>query len=64
MGELILYVNTELQKIANWFRGNKIAVNATKTSILCLERVESTLIPLIVILSLTIMKLVCKMTQI
>jgi hypothetical protein len=30
-GELILYVNTELQKIANWFRGNKIAVNATKT---------------------------------
>ncbi len=29
--ELILYVNTELQKISNWFRANKMAVNAAKT---------------------------------
>ena len=29
--ELTTYVNTELQKISNWFRSNKMAVNAAKT---------------------------------
>ena len=29
--DLTLYANTELQKIANWFRSNKMAVNTTKT---------------------------------
>jgi len=29
--ELTNFVNTELQKIANWFRANKMAVNTTKT---------------------------------
>ena len=29
--ELTLFVNTELQKIANWFRANKMAINASKT---------------------------------
>lgn len=29
--ELTNYVNEELKKIANWFRSNKMAVNATKT---------------------------------
>jgi hypothetical protein len=29
--DLILYVNEELQKIANWFRSNKMAVNTAKT---------------------------------
>jgi hypothetical protein len=29
--ELIIYVNSELQKISNWFRANKMAVNAAKT---------------------------------
>ena len=28
---LIKYVNTELQKVANWFLANKMAVNTTKT---------------------------------
>jgi hypothetical protein len=31
LGELTAYVNTELQKISNWFRANKMAVNAAKT---------------------------------
>jgi hypothetical protein len=29
--ELTTYVNIELQKISNWFRSNKMAVNAAKT---------------------------------
>ena len=29
--DLINFVNTELQKIANWFRSNKMAVNISKT---------------------------------
>ncbi len=29
--DLTSYVNIELQKIANWFRSNKMAVNTTKT---------------------------------
>jgi hypothetical protein len=29
--ELTAYVNTELQKISNWFRSNKMAVNTNKT---------------------------------
>ena len=29
--ELTTYVNVELQKIANWFRANKMAVNTAKT---------------------------------
>jgi hypothetical protein len=29
--ELILYVNVELRKIANWFRSNKMALNVSKT---------------------------------
>jgi hypothetical protein len=28
---LISYINTELQKIANWFRSNKMALNTSKT---------------------------------
>jgi hypothetical protein len=28
-----MYVNGELQKIANWFRANKMAVNTEKTKI-------------------------------
>jgi hypothetical protein len=31
LSELVLFVNTELQKIANWFRANKMAVNTAKT---------------------------------
>jgi hypothetical protein len=31
LNELIIYVNNELQKIANWFRANKMAVNTSKT---------------------------------
>jgi hypothetical protein len=31
LSELTTYVNTELQKIANWFRSNKMAVNTSKT---------------------------------
>jgi hypothetical protein len=31
LNELILYVNQELQKIANWFRSNKMAINTSKT---------------------------------
>ncbi len=31
LGELTAYVNTELQKISNWFRANKMAVNVAKT---------------------------------
>jgi len=29
--DLTIYVNSELQKIANWFRANKMAVNTSKT---------------------------------
>lgn len=29
--ELITFVNTEIQKIANWFRSNRMAVNISKT---------------------------------
>ncbi len=29
--DLTAYVNLELQKISNWFRANKMAVNAAKT---------------------------------
>ena len=29
--DLIIYVNSELQKIANWFHSNKMAVNTSKT---------------------------------
>ncbi len=29
---LILYVNTELKKLATWFRANKMAVNVNKTN--------------------------------
>jgi hypothetical protein len=28
---VIKYVNCELQKMANWFRANKMSVNASKT---------------------------------
>ena len=28
---MIVFVNSELQKIANWFRSNKMAVNISKT---------------------------------
>jgi hypothetical protein len=31
LNELILYTNQELQKIAEWFRSNKMAVNTAKT---------------------------------
>jgi len=31
LNELITYVNTELNKIANWFRANRMAVNTAKT---------------------------------
>lgn len=31
LGELTQYVNTELQKISNWFHANEMAVNAAKT---------------------------------
>ena len=31
LNDLILYVNAELQKIANWFRSNKMALNTSKT---------------------------------
>jgi hypothetical protein len=31
LADLIWYVNNELQKIANWFHSNKMAVNTTKT---------------------------------
>jgi hypothetical protein len=31
LNELILYTNHELQKIAEWFRSNKMAVNTAKT---------------------------------
>jgi hypothetical protein len=29
--ELVLHVNTELGKLANWFRANSMAVNISKT---------------------------------
>ena len=31
LDELVLFVNQELQKIATWFRANKMAVNTSKT---------------------------------
>jgi hypothetical protein len=31
LNDLTAYVNLELQKISNWFRSNKMAVNAAKT---------------------------------
>ena len=31
LNELIVFVNSELQKLANWFRSNKMAVNISKT---------------------------------
>jgi hypothetical protein len=31
LSELTEYVNTELQKIALWYRANKMAVNTSKT---------------------------------
>jgi len=31
LNELIIYVNLELQKIANWFLSNKMAINTSKT---------------------------------
>jgi hypothetical protein len=31
LNELTAYVNTELQKIGNWFRANKMAINTSKT---------------------------------
>ena len=31
LNELITFINTELQKIANWFKCNKMAVNISKT---------------------------------
>jgi hypothetical protein len=32
LDELVLYVNTELRKLANWFRSNRMAVNISKTN--------------------------------
>jgi hypothetical protein len=31
LADLIIYVNSELRKMANWFRANKMAVNVSKT---------------------------------
>ena len=31
LADVVTYVNTELQKMANWFRANKMEVNASKT---------------------------------
>ena len=31
LNELIVFVNSELQKLANWFRANRMAVNVSKT---------------------------------
>lgn len=30
LSELVQYVNSEMQKIANWYRANKMAVNTSK----------------------------------
>ncbi|MFN9960867.1 MAG: reverse transcriptase domain-containing protein, partial [bacterium] len=46
LAELTTYINGELQKIANWFRSNKMAVNTAKTKFIVFrtrgKRVEPT----------------------
>ncbi len=36
LDDVIKYVNCELQKMANWFRANKMSVNASKTKYIIL----------------------------
>ncbi len=43
--DVIKYVNCELQKMANWFRANKMSVNASKTKYIILEPTINQLIP-------------------
>ncbi len=35
--DLIDFVNNELQKLANWFRANKMAVNVSKTNFIIFQ---------------------------
>jgi hypothetical protein len=35
--DLTTYVNGELQKISNWFRANKMAINTSKTKVYCIS---------------------------
>jgi hypothetical protein len=48
LAELTTYINGELQKIANWFRSNKMAVNTAKTKFIVFrtrgQRVDPTLL--------------------
>ncbi len=32
--DLTIYMNSELQKVANWFRSNKMAINTAKTKLI------------------------------
>jgi ribonuclease P/MRP protein subunit RPP40 len=52
--DLTTYMNSELQKIANWFRSNKMAINTTKPNSLYsgLEERESTLL-IVILYSIT-----------
>jgi hypothetical protein len=42
LNELVLYVNHELQKIALWFKANKMAVNTAKTKFIIFKPMEKT----------------------
>ncbi len=43
--DLTIYVNSELQKIANWFRSNKMAVNTSKTKFIIFRTREKRIDP-------------------
>jgi len=60
--DLTNYVNEELRKMANWFRANKMVVNATKTKFIVFRTYNKPLILTTVILCTTQQKLDSLMT--
>jgi hypothetical protein len=47
LNDVITYVNCELQKMANWFRSNKMSVNASKTKYIIFRTQNKPVDPLI-----------------
>jgi hypothetical protein len=47
LADVIKYVNCELQKMTNWFRANKMSVNASKTEYIIFRTHNKPVDPLI-----------------
>ncbi len=58
LNSLVNFINTELQKLANWFRSNKMAINISKTKYIIFRTREKRLMQIPQKFKLILMKLV------